>query len=121
MIDQDGNFGDKVDTAYTPMTPAQPIAKEDDSPLDLQTAASLVAERDRQEAPIVEVSYTQQNGANAGERVPRNETITAEQASADLNRWRARIVETEQALEKELMSAEIDALRSDDGQEQQPQ
>src|SRR5262249_44563476 len=100
MIDPEtgSTFGDKTSGDYTPMVPANPIDKGDDSPLDIHDAAAQVADRrasgeaarqqeenEREVSPVDTVrQYNHRDGPRAGQRMPDRETVSAEQASVDL-------------------------------------
>jgi hypothetical protein len=115
MQDADGNFGKEAVEAgmgYKPMEVAIPVDKDDSAPLegthdDLKVAASQIAERRQQEMNPLEIErrYNFQSGSKAGQQMPENETIRAEQAASDLSLARQQ--------ERAAVEAEADKLLAD--------
>src|SRR5262245_61629316 len=138
MIDQEtgSTFGDKASGDYVPMQPAHPVgsdgepAVESGSPLDAREAAEEVVRRrasgesarqqeetEREASPVDTVrQYNESSGPRAGQRMPSNQTVSPEQASADLTAARQSEAAAKQAAEDIELARQIDALRA----EQQP-
>jgi hypothetical protein len=127
---------------YTPMPLVSPIPKEnwddtsapapDDTyrPISPAEAANELLQKrsqpdqqtDREPPPVeqppIPVEYLQQFGENAGQRMPDNQVISAEQAAHDLARWRESVGQTIEDAERQQLQETVDALRGE--QQQQP-
>jgi hypothetical protein len=129
------NFGlaaEQERAGYEPMVPAFPVDTPDDKSIEggrdeLSKAASEIterreqAQRERESSSFdIERRYNESSGPRAGERMPENQTVSKEQAAADLAMARHGEAETQATLEDLELQRVIDALRSGD-QPQQPE
>jgi hypothetical protein len=105
-----GKRGVEASQGYEPMRMANPI--ETDAPID---GSRLRRDEEAQPLPI---QYLHQGGSKAGQPMPDNQTVSAEQASHDLTNYRDAVAQAEQAeLNAEIARAMNEVL----GEQQQPE
>src|SRR6516164_10009372 len=113
-----GKRGVEASQGFSEMPLANPITKEADEPIDSADLRPLREEAQEIPAPTP-INYHQQGGEHAGQPMDDRLTVSAEQAAADIARYREGVGEQIEALEAQQIRETIDALRA--GDQQQPQ
>jgi hypothetical protein len=102
---------------YEPMRPAHPIAPPDVDPIDGSVASEALRQDAPHEAPApIPVTYLEQAGERAGQKMPENQTVSLRQASADVARFRETVGEQIKSAEDQELARVIDELRAGDPQ-----
>jgi hypothetical protein len=129
-----GKAGVEAGMGYTPMEPAFPVENPSALPgevlesgeEDIQRGAQEIVDRRNAEqteregrATDIEVQYNHQGGPDAGKPMPENQTVSAEQAAADLTMFREGLAATQAELDTLEIQRAIDALWAGDEQAQQ--
>ena len=84
-----GRAATEASQGFKPMWMADPVNKEADEPIQ-------ALRRDEVAEPIP-VQYMEMGGPKAGQKMPDDQTVSAEQAAHDVSRFRDSVTETEQA------------------------
>jgi hypothetical protein len=106
-----GRRGVEASQGWSEMRMADPVSKETDEPID----SSQLLRRDEEAQPLP-IQYLHQGGSKAGQPMPDNQTVSAEQASHDLtNYWQAVAESQEAELNAEIARAMKEVL----GEQQQ--
>jgi hypothetical protein len=93
---------------FKPMIPAIPLeeVKFDDPPYQPDP-----------DPTVIPVQYNQMAGPKAGEKMPEDQTVSVDQASADLTRFRSQVAEARKAAEDQELAAAFDAIIRQDAQQ----
>lgn len=116
-----GKAGVEQAAGYTEMASAFPVkAPIEGEVSEKEASAELLKDREPPpgERPVdAEIQYL---NIDTGKPKAPNETVSAEQAAADLSRYRQGIAETQRALEDVELHRVIDSLRAGDAAQQSP-
>jgi hypothetical protein len=108
---------------YEPMRPAMPVneAAPDAFETAEQAADFVNGRRDQQVRPVDPIEYLESGGERAGQPMPENQTVSAEQAAYDLSNYRRGLGDQFSRAEDEAVRQLVDDLRNPRPVEQQAQ
>jgi hypothetical protein len=121
MSDNEQKFGlegIEQSQGYEPMPIAHPAPSTDDLPTESKMTESELAHAKRPNFPEPEVR--EYRDVNTGEKIPANQTVTAEQASADIARAREQERQARDDQSNRDLADALDQLNARDQAQQPP-